>query len=313
MLQHAVIHRDIKPDNLVIRNIRLDDDAILVGGGLEHLKWSTLRERWHLTLVDFGFARALSPQDLESEEVLLNAILMGASHSGNMKSNKNNLVMHFDHHDSTDEAIIDTSSHFSPKELLNHDSSKSRTRKGHGMNDDTSKSRHIVRRLSAIGNRTYTAPEVKFKVRQITTTTMMDASRHQQVNSTLIPFVSDYGMVADAFSVGATARYVFTGVPAQENFHEFMAHYNSPLSKVGRWIGRKLAKRRHDVKPKKKYRPSEDVPVEAVRLIKGMTQANAGTRMTVRDARMLPYIDEVVGENTATFKKEMTFLKCSQN
>jgi hypothetical protein len=64
-----------------------------------------------------------------------------------------------------------------------------------------------------------------------------------------------------------------------------------------------VVKRHNDSKPVKKYRPSEDIPVEAVRLIKGMTQPNASERMTVRDARVYPYIDEVVGEST-TFRKE---------
>ena len=285
MVQHAVIHRDIKPDNLVIRNIRLDDEAILVGG-LEHFKWSELRERWHLTLIDFGFARALGPKDLEAEDTL--KTLIGASHSSKKA------VRCLDSQESIDDAVDDTSRHFSRNQILN---------------DDFNKSRRIVRSLSAVGNRTYAAPEVKNKVRKTETT---DSSGHKEISNTLLPFVSDYGMVADAFSVGATARYVLTGVPAQENFNEFMANQNSLFCKAGRWIGRKLAKRRSDSKPVKKYRPSEDVPVEAVRLIKGMTQANASTRMTVRDARMYPYIDEVVGENTATFRKEMTFLKCSQ-
>jgi hypothetical protein len=62
---------------------------------------------------------------------------------------------------------------------------------------------------------------VKNKVRESATT---DQSSHMEISHTLIPFVSDYGLVADAFSVGSTARFVLTGVPPEENFNEFMAN-----------------------------------------------------------------------------------------
>jgi hypothetical protein len=44
---------------------------------------------------------------------------------------------------------------------------------------------------------------------------------------------------------------------------------------------------------------------------KGLTQPNASKRTTVRDARLDPYVDEVVGGSTP-FKKEMIFIKCAQ-
>jgi serine/threonine protein kinase len=290
LLQHAVIHRDIKPDNLIIRNIRLDDQAILVGG-LDHLKWSALREKWHLTLVDFGFARALGPTDLEADAS--SKTLIGASHSQTDNNDGNKVVRRLNPQESIDDAVKESNMRLSRNKLLK---------------DHYSKSRRVVRCLSAVGNRTYAAPEVKDNVRKSET---IDPSRNGKISSTLIPFVSDYGMVADAFSVGSTARFVLTGVPPQENLNEFMANHNSLFNKTSRWIGRKFIKRRNNSKPVKQYRPSEYVPVEATRLIKGMTQLNASTRMTVRDARLCPYIDEVVGEKT-TFRKDTIFLKCSQ-
>mmetsp|Transcript_19226 Transcript_19226/g.31943 ORF Transcript_19226/g.31943 Transcript_19226/m.31943 type:complete len:245 (-) Transcript_19226:1686-2420(-) len=233
--------------------------------------WKALRAKWHLTLVDFGFARALSPNDVNEsahKKAPNNAIQNGADLS-------------------IDRALDDSSS--------------SRVcRADH--------SRHIIRSLSALGNREYAAPEVKNRVHQ---KDPVDESRHLKVTNTLSEFVSDYGMVADAFSVGSTARFVLTGVPPHENVEEVVARHNNPVSKATRWIGKKLSKTKTNKKPKKRYRSSTDIPIEALRLIKGMTQPNANKRTTVRDARMHPYIEEVLGSHT-TFKKEMQFLRCSQ-
>ena len=117
-------------------------------------------------------------------------------------------------------------------------------------------------------------------------------------------------MIADAFSVGATARYVLTGVPPDENVEEFIANHNNPFNKATRWIGRKLVKKAK-TKPKKTYRSSSGLPLEALRLVKGLAQPNASMRTSVRDAMRYPYVDEVLGGNTS-FNKEITFLKCAQ-
>lgn len=263
---------------MIVKNIRLDDKAISEGG-LDEFRWPALREKWHLTLVDFGFARALGPDDLKAEASLKRRL------SGSIHNTKHN-----ESEASINEALNDDSGYLSRKKR---------------QNADQDKSRHIVRTLSALGNRDYAAPEIKNKVRKQDST---EKSSHKTVKSTLSPFVSDYGMVVDAFSVGATARFVLTGVPPDESVEELIASHNNPVNKAARWISRKLKKK--DDKPRKRYRSSTDIPIEVVRLIKCMTQPNASIRMTVRDARLHPYIDEVIGGNVA-FKKETIFLKCA--
>ena len=48
--------------------------------------------------------------------------------------------------------------------------------------------------------------------------------------------VSNYGMVADAFSVGVTIRHMVTGVPPSENCEEYIAMKNHPLLNLGRMV-----------------------------------------------------------------------------
>jgi serine/threonine protein kinase len=275
--QHAVIHRDIKPDNIMIKNICLSDRSSFEGEPNEP-QWPELIHKWHLTLIDFGFARALSRKDLEVEESIKTRI-------------KN--IMQKERYESLDHPVEDRSrGYFQSQEVKN-------------ANDA---SRHIVRALSALGTQRFAAPEVKNKARH---SDSADESSHKTFNATLASNVSDYGMIADAFSVGATARYVLTGVPPNESVEVFVANHNNPMNKAARWIGRKLAKKA-ETKPKKTYRPSSGLPLEALHLVKGLTQPNASIRTSVRDAMRYPYIHDVLGATT-TFKKEITFLKCAQS
>jgi serine/threonine protein kinase len=91
----AVVHRDIKPDNMIISIVgcsggnyeEIDEiwddvrpNAKGGGGGGgdnnnnnnnndedEAMRWRKLVAAWHLTLIDFGFARALTPDDVKKK------------------------------------------------------------------------------------------------------------------------------------------------------------------------------------------------------------------------------------------------------
>ena len=71
----------------------------------------------------------------------------------------------------------------------------------------------------ALGTRNYAAPEILTGIRNFTDTmsssvhSMNDSfHKHKRPKKPLVACVSDYGMDADAFSVGATIRHMVTGL-----------------------------------------------------------------------------------------------------
>ena len=102
--------------------------------------------------------------------------------------------------------------------------------------------------------------------------------------------VSNYGMVADAFSVGATIRHMVTGVPPSINVEEYIAMRNHPLLKLGRYV-KKICTRKglrrsssniQQGPSKKKYRTSLDLPADVKDLIHSLTYHDSRRRATVR-------------------------------
>ncbi|KAL3928750.1 MAG: hypothetical protein SGARI_004942, partial [Bacillariaceae sp.] len=72
----AVVHRDIKPDNVIVTGAFSNDDEIWDNpppvvnpeGGtttVQDPNWVELMKKWKVTLVDFGFARPLTPNDVK--------------------------------------------------------------------------------------------------------------------------------------------------------------------------------------------------------------------------------------------------------
>jgi serine/threonine protein kinase len=72
----AIIHRDIEPDNIIVMGTlssedhiweRIDDDVETKSkhnnnnnnnNATADYDWETQERKWHVTLIDFGFARA---------------------------------------------------------------------------------------------------------------------------------------------------------------------------------------------------------------------------------------------------------------
>ena len=87
--------------------------------------------------------------------------------------------------------------------------------------------------------------------------------------------------------VGATIRYMLTGVPPQHNANEYIASRNSLL----RIIVRALKKsRRKNLKRIKQYRSSDELPVDAKDLIRELTHYDSRKRATVRHAASNPWV-----------------------
>eukprot|EP00977_Amphora_coffeiformis_P010176 scaffold2363_cov159-Amphora_coffeaeformis.AAC.38 len=129
----AVVHRDIKADNFVITGASMEQDEIWddnrsSASECEKIDWAALSKKWHVTLVDFGFARALTPEDMKK------------------KPPKG---------DPRDDVPIDGSSRHGS---IGNSSGSRSLRK--------SSSKLFARQMSAVGNRNYAAPEVTREVQQ---------------------------------------------------------------------------------------------------------------------------------------------------
>jgi serine/threonine protein kinase len=134
---HAVIHRDIKPDNMIVTGASLSQEDLYQDED-EAPECSVLRQKWHLTLIDFGFARPLGPDDMKTDHGLRKSM------TGDMSSPKL-------------ETGLDKSLHDRMVDLSTSEHSK----KSKENRLDRSNSRVVVRKMSALGNRFYAAPEVQ--------------------------------------------------------------------------------------------------------------------------------------------------------
>jgi serine/threonine protein kinase len=275
----AVIHRDIKPDNIVVSGANREQDEIWDDDSEDkNPDFGALLTKWHLTLVDFGFARALTPKDMKQKAP-------GRSLSGGGM-------------DSSSTSGINSSS-----------SSKSLSR---------SMSRRFTRKMSAVGNRMFAAPEIlKGIERNVDLSRHPGAistdSYHMSldVTETLSEHISSYGLLVDAYSIGNTIKYMITGVPPDKDVSEAIAAQNHPIAKFGRFLGKKMGKKNEtDAKVRKvSYRSIPNSPPEVFRLIKGCTEFDAQKRTSVRMARLYyPWIDDVLVGREVPSSGEVKYL-----
>jgi len=259
---HAVIHRDIQPANLVISGAKLDDDLWwnsdefdIDGKVLAHTK------KCHVTLIDFGFAKALAKEDITE-----NAIA----------SNDGTAVTSTDESDKTSRG-------------------RSRTR-----DDSISCSRRKMRGQTPLGTRSYAAPEMFTTIRKVTQSISSSIHRRRTKQKSESECISDYGMVADAYSVGTTISHLVTGIPPNIDADEFVASKNHPLKKLSRNIKKCFSDK--STKRAKKYRLRSDLPLDINEVIRLLTHFDERRRSTVREARHLPWIkgnleDADIGES----------------
>eukprot|EP00527_Entomoneis_sp_CCMP2396_P001076 CAMPEP_0198147762 /NCGR_PEP_ID=MMETSP1443-20131203/37636_1 /TAXON_ID=186043 /ORGANISM="Entomoneis sp., Strain CCMP2396" /LENGTH=427 /DNA_ID=CAMNT_0043812227 /DNA_START=109 /DNA_END=1389 /DNA_ORIENTATION=+ len=269
----AVLHRDIKPDNMIVTGsaYEMDEiwDEILIESEIDN--WDELTKKWKLTFVDFGFARALSKEDMAKPAP---------------KTTKN------------------TSSNLDGSVGASNSSRKSLSR---------SVSRAFTRQMSALGHRSYAAPEV---MKGVKPNSKHDALRFGEepvdLTNNLSANVSQYGMMADAFSAGSTMRYAMTGVPPNMTHEQAMASQESVLSKLGCCFGSgggsSSKKATLEKEPRKvKYREISGISKEAQKLIEGFTQKDVDDRTSIRHARRFPWINDVLSTE-APSTQEVNFL-----
>jgi len=324
----GVLHRDLKPDNIILvrkggspetasakDDIATDDTLWCKTGDKE--SDDSLEGKWKAVLVDFGFARALSPTDV-----------MGTKAAN--KRMRNSIVMEGDavaaaakaalEKGAKDDKDSDDDDPFGGeveddviKPLPNMAASKPKVdRRAAGRASMAT----MQFKMSALGTKAFAAPEIKNKAR---TEEAKGGQGGEDKSSALTACVADYGMISDAFAVGTTLRMCLTGVPADENNVEFVSSKNSPVAQIMSAIFGACASK-DDNKRKKQYRYLSGIPKDANNLLRDLTKPKEEDRITVRQAQESPYIKGgdgeaeyrlPVGDYPSTTGSPINFLKCA--
>jgi len=141
---HAVIHRDIQPCNIIVSKSQINNELWWCDD-FSNVKVIGMAKQCRITIVDFGFARALCPSDV-GEDIGLKKVQDETENieEESNKRMKNSYIMK----SNIDEPLVDVS--------LDKSGSK-KSRRGRQRDDlgDSSISQKKIRDLSALGTRSY--------------------------------------------------------------------------------------------------------------------------------------------------------------
>jgi len=214
-------------------------------------------DEWKIVLVDFGFAKALTPAE--------------AGIHKNPKASVRHLVQRgIDRQESTRN---------DSKPNTGKGSSFKQTAKP-GMRRRSSFTKLMFRGMSALGTREFAAPEVQ-KVKEKTAD-----------DDALASHVSDYGLIADAYSIGATIRVLLTGVPADHNEIDFISSNDNLLVNLASVIFGCIGRKNGDdgTQRKKRYKFLDETPNPARELVMKLMKPMFVDRLTVPLALDEPWI-----------------------
>lgn len=310
---HAVIHRDIKPDNVIVTGASSKDSAIWeeVENPVESCSWEELRRKWHVVMIDFGFARALTPDDVTKPSIDLKRENLDASyHMNNLDASLN-----ASGRSSRRGSNLDGSSRSTRRSMDGSSRTRGRNSQGNDGSNELNKSvsRRLHKRMSALGNRNFAAPEITSNVKREQTShpNVTESSDEVDITDTISEFVSDYGLLVDAFSLGCTIRYMMTGVSPHRKVEDVIAEQKSLGRRFTRWAGKKAGSSDPN-KRKKKYCQTKDLPSSVSHMIAGMTEKSVKNRLSVRAAKRYPWIFEVLPDDTPeTGPEKSSYLSCA--
>jgi len=322
---HAILHRDIKPDNIIVSGALSKDDFIWDNpeDGDDSLipsrrqpDWAMLRSKYKVTLIDFGFARALTPEDVAKPS---------------RKSTLEDSKLASYHRLATDKAYKGGdcdelgSSHRSTRRgsirrqisqgLL--DSSRHRMLRHRPPKDDLgmSASRRIKRTMSALGNRMFAAPEiinqVRTEYRPRTDPKLGKSEQSKATTDTISNYVADYGLLVDAYSMGHTIRYMMTGVQPGISVEDAIVQQNGGF--LGQLFSMCFKKKENPQDRSVRYRRMEDLPNGVRKLIGSMTQTSTNSRLSIRKARWnVPWVFDVLESENPQSEDRITYLSATK-
>jgi len=312
----GVLHRDIKPDNCIVTGTEIEKDCcwmdsyhgdaclvlVEVGDdvGLNKLAGELRKEAtaernrqtttWVIRETN-GRSEINSPlnEDIRTEHGANDYISAGKPRKGsNIPTIRRSFVNR-----------VPSSGRNSGNRLSNsgRNSGRSSLRDSlHGLSSSghrDSISYNDIMDLSAVGSRAFAAPELvrgvkknKSDVGYFGTTGLGKAS------GALTTYVSSYGMVADAYSVGAIIREVFFGVPPRCAINNYVQMKRTPLVRATHAYKCMRAQRKGQQKPilRPNLRETNKVPKEVIALVDALICPNHRSRMTVRAALGTPWL-----------------------
>lgn len=316
---HAVVHRDIKPDNVIVTGAAFSQDELWdnpedydsddENAPRQLPDWDALRKKWHVTLVDFGFARALTKDDVHQPSPELHRENVDASY----------------HHTKYDLGTVDNAD---AKAAVGDSTGRSsRSRRGslgrsslsrslslssslHGSrHGNLSSTRFLQRRMSALGSPQFAAPEIR-KVQEEKNKNSLGTGEFD-ITNTISSFVADYGLLVDSYSLGCTIRYMMTGCPPHQSVTDAIASQSNVVDILcGMCSGGGKAKAGAKETRKPRYRFKTNLPGEVQRLIEKLTERDAEKRTSIRAARRYNWINDVLPADENNYKT-ITYLDFS--
>lgn len=326
----AVLHRDIKPDNILVTGALSTDNFIwdnedeynpTADPVLQPQDWVRLRAKYKVTVIDFGFARALTPSNVaKPSEEATRKDTVRASYHNILSAVGDNNGNGYDELGSSQRSIGSSSSFrksFISRGKLALEGGLGfldRSNRSDELNSSNRSVTHKLKRtMSTLGNRNFAAPEIVNKVRErspqkerkneaqnletaMTNTsavTANDATSATPITATISNYVADYGLLVDSYSLGQVIKYMMTGVQPGNSIKEAI----QKQQRSG-WIRKVLSpcsKKNSGDQTKRsvRYRSLEDLPGKAYTLIASLTEISEKKRISVRKARRLPWIIDV--------------------